>query len=217
MDRDKPFRCVDGCTRCCTDTGHPLELTLGDIIRLCGHLSTSGPDFFESYCEIVWNMAPSSTVLVPGIGLKFPCAFLEGGKCSVYDIRPIHCRLFPEALVADNCNLDIYHGSGYECMDAGFRLNAHMKGHINWLKDIDGQELRVTASYFGNFNYCVELNEAKVRDINGFLSQAGTIERASLRRKLYCDMIKAKHRGNVKSAFVKMMEKINAELFVGGN
>ncbi len=212
MKPDERFQCVEGCTRCCTDKGHPLELTAGDIVRLCRQLSIGGRDFFDRYCEIIWNRVPDSFLLIPSVGLKFPCVFLQESTCAVYDVRPIHCRLFPEALVVDNCGPGIYRNCGYQCIDKGFDPSMYRKVYIRRLKDIDRHELRATASCFDNFKYCAEIKTEQVKDINSLLSQVHNMEKTATKRELYYEMIDRRHRERVESVFMKKMEKLDMKL-----
>ncbi len=210
-DNCKGFRCREGCVRCCTDKGNPLELTIGDIIRLCGHLSIEAGELFENYCEIMWNRIPGTSLLIPSIGLVFPCGFLKNDRCEVYDVRPIHCRLFPEALVTDNGNLDIYRNCGYQCIDTGTALDANRKAYTHRLKDIDRHELKVTASYFDNFSYCVELRPDELGRIGNCLSGVGNMEMAAKKRELYTETIDKKTMETVESVFRKKLCKLNTK------
>jgi Fe-S-cluster containining protein len=205
---DKGFRCIEGCVRCCTDKGNPLELTLGDIIRLCRHLSMRGGDFFKDYCEVIWNRIPGTCLLIPSVGLIFPCRFLKEGKCIVYDIRPIHCRLFPEALIVDNGNLDIYRNCGYRCIDSGIELDRFRKAYIHRLKDIDRQELKAMASYFENFKYCVELKVKEFERISNLLSGVDRMERDAKKREVFTEAIDKGDKERVETIFIKKMGKL---------
>lgn len=210
-DDYKEFHCAEGCVRCCTDKGNPLELTIGDIVRLCGHLSIEAGELFENYCGIMWNRIPGTSLLIPSVGLIFPCGFLKNDRCEVYDVRPIHCRLFPEALVMDNGNLEIYRNCGYCCIDNGAPLDMHRKAYVHRLKDIDRHELKVTASYFDNFSYCVELRPDDLGRIGNSMCGIGNMERAAKKRELYTETIDKKTMETVESAFRKKLCKLNAK------
>ena len=53
--------------------------------------------------------------------VRLDCPFLEGGKCSVYDVRPIACRGYSSYSVED-CREDYEHpGTGVEVHTNGLR------------------------------------------------------------------------------------------------
>ena len=208
--------CIEeGCIRCCTDRGNPLELTTGDILRLCRALSIGSDDFYAQYCGIMWNRITGTCLFIPSVGLIFPCRFLESGRCCVYDVRPIHCRLFPEGLVADNNNMDIYRNCGYRCIDKGMAADKKREPYIYELKRIDRRELEATASYFENFNYCVELKPEEVKRAGGFLSDVDYMERAAKTREMFTEAIDKKTREEVESVFIKRLCKLGAEFSEG--
>ncbi len=169
----------------------------------------SGGDFFKDYCEVIWNRIPGTCLLIPSVGLIFPCRFLKEGRCIVYDIRPIHCRLFPEALVMENGSLSMYRNCGYECIDRGVVVNRDRKANVRRLKDIDRHELKVTASYFENFKYCVALEPEEFKKIESCLLEINNMERAEKRRELITESIDKRHREKVKEIFMKRLGKLN--------
>jgi Fe-S-cluster containining protein len=215
--KNEEFYCVEGCVRCCADKGNPLELTIGDILRLCGHLEIGTVEFFDKYCEIMWNGIPGTSLLIPSVGLTFPCGFLKNDRCEVYDVRPIHCRLFPEALVMDNGNLDMYRNCGYECIDIGTALDARRKAYLRCLQDIDRHELKVTASYFDNFGYCVELKPQELKRLSGSLAGINNMEMAAKKRELYTAAIDKKAMETATALFRKKVSRLNAKFPKGDN
>lgn len=208
MKSTEGFRCIDGCVRCCTDKGNPLELTVGDIIRLCEHIHVDGEDFFKSYCEVIWNRIPSTFLLIPSVGLVFPCRFLKDNKCTVYGIRPIHCRLFPEAIIVDGGDPDVYRNCGYGCIDRGIVPNKYRRAYIHRLRDIDRHELKATASYFENFKYCVELKAKEFERISNLLSGVDRMERDVKKREVFTEAIDKGDRERVETIFIKKIGKL---------
>ncbi|RJQ39730.1 MAG: hypothetical protein C4550_04900 [Nitrospiraceae bacterium] len=202
----KKLPCIEeGCVRCCTDSGNPLELTTGDILRLCRALSIGSDDFYAQYCGIMWNRIPGTCLFIPSVGLIFPCRFLEGGRCAVYDVRPIHCHLFPEGLVVNNSNMDIYRNCGYRCIDKGIKPAMTNKPYIHRLKDIDNRELKATASYFENFNYCVEMKEEEFKEIESLLTNVDYMEKAAKERDMCTEIINRKDKGRAESIFMRKL------------
>lgn len=203
------FHCIKGCVRCCTDRGNPLELTFEDIMRLCHYLSIDAAVFFERYCGIIWNRIPDTTFLVPSIGLSFPCKFLEADECSIYDFRPIHCRLFPESLMSVG-KVSFYLNSGYKCVDRGMTVSKKWRFYIDILNKMDMEELEATASYFENFKYCVEVNPEEFERTSSLLKDADTMGKAEKRRELLTETISRKKRDEVRYEFMDKLERLNA-------
>lgn len=211
MRHEEGFRCIEGCVRCCTDSGNPLELTIGDMLRISKRLSMNLNHFFESYCEIIWNKIPDTYLLIPSIGLVFPCRFLDNGRCSVYALRPIHCRLFPEAIVAEKGNLGIYRNCGYQCIDKGMAIDNGRKDYMLRLKRTDLKELEITAAYLDNFKYCVAVKPQEFHRINRLVSDVADIEKAGEKRELLKGAITEYMRDEVVSVFIEKLNRLDRE------
>ena len=82
------FECQTGCTRCCDQQGF-VYLTEDDITRLAAHLKMPASDFEAKFVFRTRNLRR----------LKVPrhaqCSFLQDGKCSVHEVKPMQCRAFP--------------------------------------------------------------------------------------------------------------------------
>ena len=88
---------ANGCSACCHDV--EMLLTEGDLARLSA--ARPGLDFWfradDGYLQLRTRDGPPA---MPGAGR--PCVFLDpGGRCTVHEIRPEGCRLYP-AVWADD-------------------------------------------------------------------------------------------------------------------
>ena len=83
------FECT-GCGKCCT--GFPGYVWVGEeeIEKLSDHLNLSVDDFSLRYLRVV----DGKFSLKEEAG-TFDCVFLQGNRCSVYEVRPKQCRTFP--------------------------------------------------------------------------------------------------------------------------
>lgn len=85
---DKLFQCKR-CGKCCR--GPLLEgvaVIPSDVRRISGHLGISRPDFIARYVSI--KRSEHDGVMA------YPCPFvLDGTGCSIYNVRPMTCRIFP--------------------------------------------------------------------------------------------------------------------------
>ena len=90
MSAEGSFSFCDGCpahSNCCTGKTVDLPiLTPADTQRISEETGIPRPDFCSETEGRLLTMRAR-----PGGG----CYFYRDGKCSVYDVRPIDCRMFP--------------------------------------------------------------------------------------------------------------------------
>lgn len=86
--------CV-GCSACCRGRGDSVLLDPLDCVRLEQTLSVDFAGLLAGYAEL--GMADG--LIFPHLKMQSgtqACPFLdEGGRCSVYEVRPGFCRMFP--------------------------------------------------------------------------------------------------------------------------
>lgn len=75
------FACLEGCGFCCT---YPPEVSEEEMARVEQATGLTSP-----------ATSPSGTDRLPLQGECGACALLEDRRCTAYDERPMHCRLFP--------------------------------------------------------------------------------------------------------------------------
>lgn len=88
--KQKHVSCTVGCDHCCH---HPFEVSLLEAIPIYRHLVQKGrwtPSFVKALQEHVekTDYLPVVTWLL----LNIPCPLLVNSRCSVYEVRPFHCR-----------------------------------------------------------------------------------------------------------------------------
>jgi Fe-S-cluster containining protein len=79
-----------GCGECCINS--KPRLSSYDILILAKKLQISMGEFLQKYVSLVAGDGgfPDAYLITSGA-----CPFLKDSRCSVYDIRPYTCRLFP--------------------------------------------------------------------------------------------------------------------------
>lgn len=82
------------CSKCCYDTEMPLLES--DVARL--HAAGHSPGRFVERVEDAIQLR----------NVDGHCVFLVEGRCSVYDIRPEGCRLYPLVMIDGEPGLDDY-------------------------------------------------------------------------------------------------------------
>jgi Fe-S-cluster containining protein len=211
----REFYCRDSCVRCCTDSGAPLELLLSDIERIAGELCITTEDLFTRYGGVLWTNIPGTTALIPSTGLPFPCKFLEGGRCKIYETRPLHCRLFPERLYINPNPQDFesFSRAGYECIDEGVSLREERAEEMKNLMDEDHRELERTANFFNNEEFIYELTPSQANEVKRIFNTLALDdpERNRRRREALENMIPKKFREEVRDSFTARLKELEKE------
>lgn len=210
-ETDKEFNCVKGCTKCCTDKGRIVELTLPDILRINKRLGIRPEKILEDYGEISWNLIPFTHTFIPSLILKMPCKFLKEGKCTIYSIRPMLCRLFPESLaVEDELNLEDLKGVGYLCIDKGFTMSEQRKEWIRELIEENNNDFEETLEFFQNTSYCVDLTDEEFAALAEELENVDASEFYAKRNALVKSMIESALEGDINKEFLEKLKKLEA-------
>ncbi|GBE56534.1 flagellin N-methylase [archaeon BMS3Bbin16] len=203
------FYCRDTCVRCCTDPGSPLELLLADIKRISKKLKIGAAEFFERYGAVLWTNIPGTALLIPATGLPFPCKFLVKGKCSIYDVRPLHCRLFPERLyiAPEPWSYESFYSAGYICVDDGLTISPERRSELEELMIEDQRELEKTADFFNNEKFVYELTPDQLAEVEeAFLKiSPGDCDRGGAKRRVLDEMIPQDFKEHVRQAFLDML------------
>ncbi len=82
------FECQPGCTECCRQKGF-VYLSEPDIVRISAYLGLT-PAAFESH--YIYRTRHRARLRVPRAG---NCHFLFDGGCSIHEVKPAQCRIFP--------------------------------------------------------------------------------------------------------------------------
>lgn len=84
-----------GCHECCTGMGESIVLDPCDIYRLTNGLKIRAAELFQNALEL--NVVDG--VILPNLkmqGEEEACIFLnQKGRCTIHEIRPGICRMFP--------------------------------------------------------------------------------------------------------------------------
>jgi Fe-S-cluster containining protein len=82
------FECQRGCTACCTQKGF-VYLTQGDAERISGALGMTLEEFDRRYVYRTRNLRRLRAAR------EVRCPFLRPDGCSIHEVKPAQCRLFP--------------------------------------------------------------------------------------------------------------------------
>jgi Fe-S-cluster containining protein len=186
-----------------------VELTLGDLERISRFLAVTPRTLMERYGEIMWNRIPGTWAFIPSVGLAFPCTFLSSGRCRIYPVRPLGCRLFPEApALREDADRDLYRASGYPCFDRGVSVPPTRAQHIQRLLAIHREEARATATLFGNADYLCFLSPIQLETIRRRLDTVSPLDRNERRRELCLAHIPSAPKERVRQEFFKTLQTL---------
>lgn len=139
-----------GCSKCCQGMGQSIILDPYDVFRLTTGLGKSMQQLLEKELEL--NVVDG--VILPNLkmlGAQEKCAFLnEEGRCTIHDIRPGICRLFPLGRYYENGSFQYFLQTG-EC------TAPHSKVKVS--KWIDTPELSKNTEFINRWHYM--MNEAE--------------------------------------------------------
>ena len=96
------FRCMR-CAACCRHVENSVVIEVKDAFYLAKHLGISVVDFYTTYT----NMLTLENTGFPIFFLKTEgkdksCIFLNGKRCSVHDVKPRTCKMYPFWVAPDD-------------------------------------------------------------------------------------------------------------------
>lgn len=157
----------EGCSSCCHGMGESVILDPMDIARLSGGLHKT----FDELLALCLELHVVDGVILPNLrmtGDEEACPFLDGkGRCSVHELRPGVCRLFPLGRYYEN------HGFRYflqlhECKKEN-RTKVKIK---KWL---DTPDLAAYENYITDWHYFLEEVEKSLETSSGGDAAARTM------------------------------------------
>lgn len=86
------FECQK-CSSCCSGGPGYVWLSEADIGLLAERLNLAVDEFVATFCRFV--EVEGGKALSLRERKNYDCVFLEDGRCSVYDARPVQCRRYP--------------------------------------------------------------------------------------------------------------------------
>lgn len=167
-----------GCSACCQGMGESIVLDPYDVYRLTKGLNIS----FEALLDDKFELGVYDGMILPHLkmsGANEACAFLNNeGRCSVHNIRPGICRLFPLGRFYENGGFK-YFLQIHECKNQN-RTKVKVK---KWIDIPDLKLNEVFVNKWHDFVNEIQDKMMQVKDdalfkkINMFLLQQFFIER----------------------------------------
>lgn len=89
------FSCT-ACGKCCKSKGsNKVFLNLAETHAIADHLETNVEQFRLQYTDQSVDALNRTLLSIKKHETKKQCTFLEGNKCSIYEVRPTQCRTYP--------------------------------------------------------------------------------------------------------------------------
>lgn len=88
------FHCTQ-CGKCCINRTD-IMLSPMDIFRMAKELHMSNSDFFRKYCTShIGDNSRLPIIMLKPVGKDDRCPLLKNNKCSVHNVKPAVCGMFP--------------------------------------------------------------------------------------------------------------------------
>ena len=228
FNTDCNFRCPDDCNAPgCRKTGIIVEVTLFDLIKLGRFLNTPVSHLFSQHCCLgltvcKYNIRYMNLL----IKMKKPCRFLSGDQCSVHDVKPLSCILFPElyqvqGLLQELSIKPLFHS--FPCMKKPVVVSETRKKAIRKLEKLSLQEQALSYAYlFGIPNFIIDKKQLrkKFRQIHPkhrklFLQDYDNLLNNLLKSYSFIESVKEKiFRLDTESEINNLLEKLSDRIMM---
>ena len=85
------FKCT-GCGKCCTGPSGYVWVSPEEAQAFADHLQISLEEFIKTYTRRIGNRL---SLREKRRGNDYDCVFLDGKRCTAYEVRPKQCRTYP--------------------------------------------------------------------------------------------------------------------------
>lgn len=125
------FRCKR-CAECCKNVEGTVTLEVKDAYYLAKHLNITVAYFYEKYAQMfLLEKTEFPIFTLNTVGNEHSCVFLKGKRCSVQEVKPRTCKMYPFWVFPDD-NAEFTYNFSTE-------RRHHPKGSLirvkDWMKD----------------------------------------------------------------------------------
>lgn len=150
------------CGKCCSASYSQINVTVGDLIRISNFLEKPVSYILKNFVGInPFGDPVNPTKFSYEFGINMPCLLRKKNKCSIYETRPLNCRLFPywilvQAFVSNKKEMI---DSSYKCMN-NLKLSGDKIRNYSSYSKLIGDILMQEASLTDNILYKLKIKHS---------------------------------------------------------
>jgi len=207
------FKCRN-CGKCCSAFYAQINLTIGDLIRISDFLEKPVSYILKNFVGINPFGDPANpTKFSYELGINMPCLLRKNEKCSVYDARPLNCRLFPYWVLIQEFifNKKEMIDASYKCMNNLELKKGNLKRYSDYSKLV-GDILIQEASLIDNILYRLKIKHStdlsKNKDYQKLIAKYKNKKTSNNLKQLETEKIKLAKKifGKLKDSDIKVIE-----------
>ncbi|MBN2112387.1 YkgJ family cysteine cluster protein [Candidatus Woesearchaeota archaeon] len=151
------FQCKH-CGQCCIDECTQINISIGDIVRICRFLKCNVGDILPKIGIKPFGDPETANQYDYELGLNIPCEFRQGEKCTIYPARPLNCRIFPYFFLGNFANdrLKEVIDPSHKCISEGIEFTDEEKEKYKKYSEFIGKlimkEARLTDQFYEKYN-----------------------------------------------------------------
>ena len=208
------FKCMN-CGKCCNAFYSQINVTIGDLIRISNFLEKPISFILKNFIGInPFGDPEKPTKFSYEIGINMPCLLRKNERCSIYEARPLNCRLFPYWVLVQTFvfNQNEIIDESYKCMN-NLKLSAdNIKKYSNYSKivgDILIQEASLTDNILYKLNIKHSTDLSKNKDYQEIVAKYKNKKTSNALKQLETEKIRLAKRifGKLKDSDVKVIEQ----------
>ncbi len=202
------------CGKCCSAFYAQINITIGDLIRISDFSEKPVSHVLKNFIGInPFGDPENPTKFSYELGINIPCLLRKNNKCSIYEARPLNCRLFPywvlvQAFVFNKKEMI---DNSYKCMDNLELSGDKIRNYSNYSKLI-GNILMQEASLTDNILYRLKIKHSvdlsKNKDYQRIISKYKNKKTKQALKQLETEKIKLARKifGKLKDSDIKVIE-----------
>ena len=207
------FKCRN-CGKCCNAFYTQINITIGDLIRISGFLEKPINYILRNFVGInPFGDPENPTKFSYEFGINMPCLLRKNEKCSVYEARPLNCRLFPYWVLVQtfvfnkNKIIDV----SYKCMNNLELKRDKIKKYSDYSKlvgDILIQEASLTDNILYKLKIKHSIDLSKNKDYQKLINKYKNKKTSSALKQLETEKIRLAKKlfGKLKDSNIRVIE-----------
>lgn len=208
------FKCRN-CGKCCNAFYAQINITIGDLIRISGFLEKPISYILRNFIGInPFGDPEKPTKFSYELGINMPCLLRKNERCSVYEARPLNCRLFPYWILVQDFvfNKKEIVDKSYGCMNNLKLKKDKIKKYSDYSKvigDILVQEASLTDNILYKLNIKHSIDLSKNKDYQKLIAKYKNKKTNNNLKQLETEKIRLTKKifGKLKDSDVKVIEQ----------